>query len=196
MRWAAASERDLGARAGAIAVAGDSAGGNLAAVAALQLRGSGIAIAHQLLLYPVVDCATKHPSYASLGDGYFLTADAMRWFKLDLLDAEPSAHSWPLHAALQRIDAAGCGVAVRLDCDMRGDAMRTPAGHARRDGRVTGIGSQILRELGLRRLKVLSRPFRLPALSGHDLEIMAFIPLGDDDPESARGAHASPLRAA
>jgi acetyl esterase len=63
VRWAAASERDLGARA----VAGASAGGNLAAVAALQLRGSGIAIAHQLLLYPVVDCATKHPSYASLG---------------------------------------------------------------------------------------------------------------------------------
>lgn len=67
MRCAAASARDLGARNGAIAVAGDSAGGNLAAVAALQLRGSGIAIAHQLLLYPVVDCATKHPSYASLG---------------------------------------------------------------------------------------------------------------------------------
>ncbi len=68
MRWAAVSARDLGARAGAIAVAGDSAGGNLAAVAALQLRGSGIAIAHHLLLlYPVVDCATEHPSYESLG---------------------------------------------------------------------------------------------------------------------------------
>jgi 3,4-dihydroxy 2-butanone 4-phosphate synthase/GTP cyclohydrolase II len=85
---------------------------------------------------------------------------------------------------------------VLLDCDMRGDAMRMPASHARRDGRVTGIGSQILRELGVRRLNVLSSPFRLPALSGHDLEIMAFIPLGDDDPESARGAHASPLRVA
>lgn len=115
---------------------------------------------------------------------------------LDLLDAEPSAHSWPLHAALQRIDATGCGVAVLLDCDMRGDATRVPTGHARRDGRVTGIGSQILRELGVRRLNVLSSPFRLPALSGHDLEIMAFIPLGDDDPESARSVQANPLRAA
>lgn len=114
----------------------------------------------------------------------------------DLLDAEPSAHSWPLRAALQRIDAAGCGVAALPDCDMRGDAMRVPAGHARRDGRVTGIGSQSLCELGVRRLNVLSSPFRLPALSGHDLEIMAVIPHGDDDPDSARGAHANPLRAA
>ena len=71
---------------GATAVAGDSAGGNLAAVAALQLRGSGIAIAHQLLLYPVVDCATEHPSYETLGNGYFLTADAMRWFKRHYFD--------------------------------------------------------------------------------------------------------------
>ncbi|MET3555013.1 acetyl esterase [Burkholderia sp. 567] len=47
-------------------MAGDSAGGNLAAVAALQLRGTGIAIAHQLL-YPVVHCATEHPFYESLG---------------------------------------------------------------------------------------------------------------------------------
>ncbi|WP_279613369.1 hypothetical protein [Burkholderia sp. BCC0405] len=75
-------------------------------------------------------------------------------------------------------------------------ASRAPASHARRDGRVTGIGSQILRELGVRRLNVLSSPFRLPALSEHDLEIMAFIPLGDDAPESAPGAHPHPLRAA
>ncbi|MGF7130133.1 3,4-dihydroxy 2-butanone 4-phosphate synthase/GTP cyclohydrolase II [Paraburkholderia sp. EB58] len=103
---------------------------------------------------------------------------------LDLLDAEPSAHSWPLHAALQKIDAAGCGVAVLLDCDTRADAVPGQSPAARRDGRHTGIGSQILRELGLRRLNVLSSPFRLPALSGHDLEIMAFIPLGEADIES------------
>jgi 3,4-dihydroxy 2-butanone 4-phosphate synthase/GTP cyclohydrolase II len=118
---------------------------------------------------------------------------------LDLLDAEPSAHSWPLHAALQRIDAAGCGVAVLLDCDMRSDATRLPASGAhgaaaRRDGRVTGIGSQILRDIGVRRLNVLSSPFRLPALSGHDLEIMAFIPLGDADPECKLQHAGSPGR--
>ncbi|MBN3821432.1 bifunctional 3,4-dihydroxy-2-butanone-4-phosphate synthase/GTP cyclohydrolase II, partial [Paraburkholderia sp. Se-20369] len=115
---------------------------------------------------------------------------------LDLLDAEPSAHSWPLHAALQRIDAAGCGVAVLLDCEMHGDPARRPAGGGRHDGRATGIGSQILRDLGVRRLNVLSSPFRLPALSGHDLEIMAFIPLGDDDPEALRGVPQGGRRAA
>lgn len=104
---------------------------------------------------------------------------------LDLLDAEPSAHSWPLHAALQKIDAAGCGVAVLLDCDMRTDAMTgSNSMPARRDGRLSGIGSQILRDLGVRRLNVLSSPFRLPALSGHELEIMAFIPLGEADLEN------------
>lgn len=111
---------------------------------------------------------------------------------LDLLDAEPSAHSWPLHAALQKIDAAGCGIAVLLDCDMRSDDAElgsrssTSASGRRdgRDGRVTGIGSQILRDLGVRRLNVLSNPFRLPALSGHDLEITAFIPLGEPDLET------------
>lgn len=101
---------------------------------------------------------------------------------LDLLDAEPSAHSWPLHAALQKIDAAGCGVAVLLDCDMRTDAMTGSNGMpARRDGRLSRIGLQILRDLGVRRLNVLSSPFRLPALSGHELEIMAFIPPGEAD---------------
>jgi len=106
---------------------------------------------------------------------------------LDLLDAEPSVHSWPLHAALQKIDAAGCGVAVLLDCDMHADALLSNGAMKRKDGRLTGIGSQILRELGVRRLNVLSSPFHLPALSGHDLEIIAFIPLGEADLE---GAHA------
>jgi 3,4-dihydroxy 2-butanone 4-phosphate synthase/GTP cyclohydrolase II len=113
---------------------------------------------------------------------------------LDLLDAEPSAHSWPLHAALQKIDAAGCGVAVLLDCDMRADAMNSTGNGtpARKDGRLSGIGSQILRDLGVRRLNVLSSPFRLPALSGHELEIMAFIPLGEADLDNPHAFERAP----
>ncbi|WP_179405125.1 alpha/beta hydrolase [Burkholderia guangdongensis] len=86
LRWAAASARDLGARDATLAVAGDSAGGNLSAVAAQQLRGSGIRLAHQLLLYPVLDCENERSSYESCGNGYFLTADTMRWFKNQYFD--------------------------------------------------------------------------------------------------------------
>ncbi|MDR8727979.1 alpha/beta hydrolase [Burkholderia pseudomultivorans] len=124
VRWAAASARDLGARAGAIAVAGDSAGGNLAAVAALQLRGSGIAIAHQLLLYPVVDCATEHPSYASLGDGYFLTADMMRWFKRQYFD-DGADRASPLASPLAAPDIAGAAPATIVSAEF--DPLRDEA---------------------------------------------------------------------
>ncbi|KAB0648250.1 alpha/beta hydrolase, partial [Burkholderia territorii] len=119
-----ASARDLGARAGALAVAGDSAGGNLAAVAALQLRGSGIAIAHQLLLYPVVDCATEHPSYESLGDGYFLTADAMRWFKRQYFD-DGAERASPLASPLAVADLSGAAPATIVSAEF--DPLRDEA---------------------------------------------------------------------
>jgi len=63
-----------------VAVGGDSAGGNLAAVVAILARDAGVAIRHQLLVYPVTDVRTEHPSYAENGEGYLLTADTMRWF--------------------------------------------------------------------------------------------------------------------
>jgi 3,4-dihydroxy 2-butanone 4-phosphate synthase / GTP cyclohydrolase II len=101
---------------------------------------------------------------------------------LDLLDAHSAAQPSPLQAALQRIDTAGCGAAVLLDCAPRSGLRNAVAAGAAGDrSRLYGIGSQILRDLGLRKLNVLSSPFRLPALSGHGLEISAFIPLGDSD---------------
>ncbi|RQR58268.1 alpha/beta hydrolase [Burkholderia sp. Bp9126] len=124
VRWAAASARDLGARDGALAVAGDSAGGNLAAVAAQQLRGSGIRIAHQLLLYPVVDCATEHPSYELLGDGYYLTADMMRWFKRQYLGDDADRAS-PLASPLAAPDLAGLPPATIVSAEF--DPLRDEA---------------------------------------------------------------------
>nr|WP_249361995.1 alpha/beta hydrolase [Gordonia araii] len=63
-----------------IGVAGDSAGGNLAAVVALQTRGDDIVPAHQLLIYPAVDLAGKTPSRLEFARGRFLTAKHMDWF--------------------------------------------------------------------------------------------------------------------
>jgi len=59
-------------------VGGDSAGGNLAAAAALLARGrNGPAIAHQLLLYPALDSAMDSDSYTEFAKGYYLTRDVM-----------------------------------------------------------------------------------------------------------------------
>lgn len=80
-RWAAARLGELGGRLDRLAVAGDSAGGNLSAVVAQQLRGSDVTIAAQMLLYPVTDFESERPSHRENADGYFLTLDDMYWFR-------------------------------------------------------------------------------------------------------------------
>lgn len=78
--WVAANMDRLGGN-GRIVVAGESAGGNLAAVMALRARDTnGPPIAGQLLLYPVVDADLSRDSYTRNGEGYLLTTDTMRWF--------------------------------------------------------------------------------------------------------------------
>jgi acetyl esterase len=62
-----------------IAVGGDSAGGNLAAVVALALRGTGIAF--QLLIYPATDQRCEFPSHEKNGKGYLLTSEAIEYFR-------------------------------------------------------------------------------------------------------------------
>lgn len=64
-----------------IAVGGDSAGGNLAAGLAQRAAGAGIALAHQVLLYPVMQMDAETASYEKNADGYFLTRPMMQWFK-------------------------------------------------------------------------------------------------------------------
>ncbi|MDL9937591.1 alpha/beta hydrolase [Gordonia sp. ABSL1-1] len=63
-----------------IVVAGDSAGGNLAAVVAAQVRGESVVPALQLLIYPVTDLSTRHPSRVEFESGHFLTEERMHWF--------------------------------------------------------------------------------------------------------------------
>jgi acetyl esterase len=78
----ASSAGELGIDPRRIAVAGDSAGGNLAAVLALLPRsGDAPPIAAQLLLYPNTDAAQTADSYRRFSEGYGLTAATMRWFR-------------------------------------------------------------------------------------------------------------------
>jgi len=79
--WLRQKAAEIGGDAGRIAVAGDSAGGNLAAVVAQHARAQGWPLRHQLLLYPITDCVGESASYAAYAEGYYLTAAMMRWFR-------------------------------------------------------------------------------------------------------------------
>jgi acetyl esterase len=80
VEWAHENAEELGAIPGALAVGGDSAGGNLAAICALRARDSGIPIALQLLVYPVTDADLDTSTYREFADGYWLTRYSMEWF--------------------------------------------------------------------------------------------------------------------
>jgi acetyl esterase len=80
LRWVAEHAEELGADATRLAVAGDSAGGNLAAVTSQLARAGGPAIRFQLLVYPVTDHEFTSVSMEENAEGYYLTRDAMRWF--------------------------------------------------------------------------------------------------------------------
>jgi acetyl esterase len=101
-RWIVAHADELAIDATRLAVGGDSAGGNLAAVVALLARDAGAPrIALQILTYPVTDLASESRSYADLAEGYMLTRDSMRWFRAQYLAKEADAADWrvsPLRA--------------------------------------------------------------------------------------------------
>jgi len=79
--WVAANAASLGIDPARIAVGGDSAGGNLAAVTALMARDrKGPAICFQMLIYPVTHHSYGTPSIRENGNGYLLTEASMRWF--------------------------------------------------------------------------------------------------------------------
>jgi len=80
-RWMRAQAQALKVDASRLAVGGDSAGGNLAAVVALAARDEGdLPIAFQLLIYPATDQRRGAPSHAANGQGYLLTKETMDYF--------------------------------------------------------------------------------------------------------------------
>lgn len=79
--WAAAARTELTGHVAPLLVAGDSAGGNLAAVVSILARDrGGPPIDGQILFYPVTAADFSTPSYVECAEGYFLTRDLMRWF--------------------------------------------------------------------------------------------------------------------
>lgn len=99
--WAVENTDLLGADPGRVAVGGDSAGGNLAAVVAQRCRDEfGPALAFQLLVYPVTDLTLSHPSVSANGEGYLLTRTGLEWFRACYLGEGDPAQPWcsPLYA--------------------------------------------------------------------------------------------------
>jgi acetyl esterase len=101
-RWAAGQAAALGVDAARIAVGGDSAGGNLATVAAITLRDAGgPPLVFQALAYPATDQRMDLPSHTRFAQGYLLTRDNMLWYRGNYL-APADYDDWrasPLRAA-------------------------------------------------------------------------------------------------
>ena len=103
---------------------------------------------------------------------------------IDLLDTAGSGHSWPLPAALAALQQSPRGVAVLLNCGDSADGLAQhfsagtePATRpaTQMDLRTYGIGAQILRELGVAKMKLLGSPRRMPSMTGYGLEVTGFI---------------------
>ena len=112
---------------------------------------------------------------------------------LDFLDAKVSTHSWPLAQALEHIASSPAGVAVLLnasgiaapnDADwlaqfhkLNGSSSESSKTTARKtDFRSYGIGAQILKDLGVGKMRLLANPSPVPSLSGYKLEVTGYSP--------------------
>jgi acetyl esterase len=88
VRFVAAEGKSLGLDPARIAVAGDSAGGNLSAVSAILARDVGVAIAAQVLIYPATDWVGTYASRKDYAEGFLLTEESMNWFGNNYIDAK------------------------------------------------------------------------------------------------------------
>jgi 3,4-dihydroxy 2-butanone 4-phosphate synthase / GTP cyclohydrolase II len=100
---------------------------------------------------------------------------------LDLLDAGAGVHSWGVGEALQAIQAAGRGVMVLMNCSQSSEALQAqlagePAARQGRsmDLRTYGIGAQILRDLGVGRMRLMATPRKMPSMAGFGLEVTGY----------------------
>ncbi|HLW05487.1 MAG TPA: bifunctional 3,4-dihydroxy-2-butanone-4-phosphate synthase/GTP cyclohydrolase II [Azoarcus sp.] len=101
---------------------------------------------------------------------------------VDFLDATGTTHSFPINEALTRIAAAPAGVAVMLYHAQSGHdllaCLRGKVAHGQRwDPRLFGVGAQILRDLGVGRMRLMASPQKIPSMAGFGLEITGFVEL-------------------
>lgn len=149
--WVSEHAADIGADPARLAVGGDSAGGNLAAVVAqmAQERG-GPAIAFQMLIYPATDYDFTTPSMKENAEGYMLTVDGMRYFWGHYLN-DPGEGDLPMASPLKAKSLAGLPPAFILTAEFDPlrdegeaygkmlEAAGVPAAVSRYDGMIHGF---------------------------------------------------------
>jgi acetyl esterase len=137
LEWVHANAASLGADPGRIGVHGDSAGGNLAAVAALLARDAGgPQLRLQSLVYPVTDYCLAGDSYDKYASGYgILTKQAMAWFRDHYLRSPEDASDWrasPIRAA--HLAGVAPAIVITAECDVLHDDGERYADALRRAG--------------------------------------------------------------
>jgi acetyl esterase len=132
---------------GRLAVAGDSAGGNLSAVVAQQLRDSGgPQVVGQLLIYPAVDAAGEYPSRAENGKGYMLETETMEWF-FGHYSPDPASHTDPMLSPLLHGSLAGLPPAVVVTAEF--DPLRDEGEAYAKALEAAGVAVQVQRFDGM-----------------------------------------------
>ena len=89
-----------------------------------------------------------------------------------MLDAGKGTHSWGVGDALKEIRKAGSGVMVLMNCGQ--DEAAPPKAGRSADLRLYGIGAQILRDLGVGRMRLMAAPRKMPSMTGFGLEITGY----------------------
>ena len=131
VEWVVASASELSIDPARLAVGGDSAGGNLAAVVSARLRDTPAAPCFQLLVYPVTDGTLSHPSIDENADGYFLTKEMMVWFWQHYVGSgsrtDPSVS--PLHAPASALEGVCPALVITAEFDPLRDEGEAYAEH-------------------------------------------------------------------
>ena len=146
-RWVERFGQEHGLDAGRLAVAGDSVGGNMAAVVTLLSRErGGPDIRLQLLFYPVTDAAFDTASYHQFAEGYHLRRDAMMWF-WDQYTRHPGERNEitasPLRASTQQLQGLPPALIITAEADVVRDEGEAYASKLRQAGvRVTAVRFQ------------------------------------------------------
>jgi 3,4-dihydroxy 2-butanone 4-phosphate synthase/GTP cyclohydrolase II len=101
---------------------------------------------------------------------------------IDLLDAGSTSHSWNFHDALGTIASAECGVILLLHREETASELLERAKPPKIDApqpkialRNYGIGAQILKDLKVKKMRLLALPRRMPSMAGFDLEVVGYL---------------------